>query len=79
MDDYGLESVILVTSSFHLPRARLLFERAGVRVHPYPVDFKATGRSKDWLSLIPSANAFMKTSSGLREYIGRIYYLLKFM
>lgn len=76
MSEYGLENVILVTSSFHLPRAKLLFDRAGVKTYPYPTDFKATGRKLDWLSLIPSASAFMSTSIGVREYIGRAYYLI---
>ena len=79
MSERGLEDVILVTSSFHLPRAKLIFDHAGISTYPYPTDFKSTGRKLDWLSFIPSAGAFVRTSDGVREYIGRVYYWLKFM
>ena len=79
MREHGLQDIILVTSSFHLPRAKLLFDHAGVKTYPYPTDFKATGRKLDWTSLVPSASAFMSTSSGIREYVARGYYLLKFI
>jgi len=77
MDEHGLEDVILVSSSFHLPRAKLLFDHAGISTFSYPTDHRASGRSLNWLSIIPSASAFASTSSGLREYIGRLYYWLK--
>jgi len=78
MVEYGLTKIILVTSSFHLPRAKLLFDKAGVDTYPYPTDFKAASRDVTWLHFIPSADAFRDTSNGIREYIGRFYYWLKF-
>ena len=78
MAEYGLTKIILVTSSFHLPRAKLLFDKAGVDTYPYPTDFKAASRDVTWLHFIPSADAFRETSNGIREYIGRFYYWLKF-
>ena len=78
MAEHGLTKIILVTSSFHLPRAKLLFDKAGVDTYPYPTDFKAASRDVTWLHFIPSADAFRNTSSGIREYIGRFYYWLKY-
>ena len=78
MAEYGLNKIILVTSSFHLPRAKLLFDRAEVETYPYPTDFKAASRDITWLHFIPSADAFRDTSSGIREYIGRLYYWLRY-
>ncbi len=78
MAEHGLTKIILVTSSFHLPRAKLLFDKAGVDTYPYPTDFKAASRDVTWLHFIPSADAFSDTSNGIREYIGRFYYWLKF-
>ena len=77
MQRYGLTKIILVTSSFHLPRAKLMFDKAGVKMHPYPTDFKAAGNDLDWLDFIPSADAFASASFAIREFIGRTYYRLK--
>ena len=34
------KKIILVTSAFHMKRAKKIFEREGINVLPYPVDFK---------------------------------------
>ena len=78
MAERQLNKIILVTSSFHMPRAKLLFDQAGVETYPYPTDFKAASRNMTWLHFIPSADALRNTSSGIREYLGRIYYWLKY-
>ena len=31
--------ILLITSAFHMPRAQKVFEAAGIRVMPFPVDF----------------------------------------
>ena len=74
----GLKRVILVTSSFHMPRARMLFTRAGVETIPYAVDFRGQG-SLDWMSWIPSADGLSNTSDSVRELIGLAYYWVKFL
>jgi uncharacterized SAM-binding protein YcdF (DUF218 family) len=73
MEAEGLPSAILVTSSFHMPRAKFLFDQSGVSTEAYATDFRARS-SLSWLALLPSAGAFGSTSSGIREYIGRLYY-----
>ena len=73
----GLKHIILVTSSFHMPRSKRLFDHAGINNVAYPTDFQAN-TTTSWLDMIPSAKAFKETSSGLREYIGRMYYWLRF-
>ena len=74
----NIYSVILVTSSFHMPRAHLLFKQAGIDVIPYPTDFKAGEGKLTWLDYMPSADAFSMTSAGIREYLGRAYYWIYF-
>jgi uncharacterized SAM-binding protein YcdF (DUF218 family) len=69
----NIYSVILVTSSFHMPRAHLLFKQAGVEVIPYPTDFKVGEGRPTWLDFIPSADAFSMTSAGIGEYLRRAY------
>ena len=70
----GLQRVILVTSSFHMPRAVSLFNKAGIEVVPYPTDFQSNLNGTTWLSLVPDAMALGMTSDGIREFIGRLYY-----
>jgi uncharacterized SAM-binding protein YcdF (DUF218 family) len=71
--------VVLVTSAFHLPRAQRLFERQGLQVLPYPVDFQASGAwaghpASNPLNWIPSADGLKRSSRALRESLGRTLY-----
>ena len=71
----GPPRVLLVTSAFHMARARLLFERAGMKVMPFPVDFKVSaGVTPLVLALLPSAAALAQTEMAWREGYGRLYY-----
>ena len=70
--------IILVTSAFHMKRAKKIFEREGITVLPYPVDFKSSksffSLFRNPLNLIPSSFHLHKSSSAIREIIGRIIY-----
>ena len=72
--------IILVTSAFHMPRAQMLFEKEGLEVVPYPVDFKSlTTDSVTFMDYLPNGQSLAKTDMGMRELIGRLFYWLKFM
>ena len=72
------KKIILVTSAFHMQRAKKTFERKGITVLPYPVDFKSNGdfhsSLRNPLKWVPSASSLNKSSSAIREIIGRIFY-----
>ena len=70
--------ILLVTSAFHMPRAQKVFEAAGIRVLPFPVDFLSGAGKLTFMSFIPSAGALSQTSFFVREMIGRTYYSLKY-
>jgi len=70
--------VILVTSAFHMPRAQLVFEAAGISVIAFPVDFLIGTGKITLMSFIPSASSFASTNFFIREMIGRTYYNLKY-
>lgn len=71
----GLTHVLLVTSAFHMPRARRLFERAGLVIVPFPVDFqRAAGSRLGLMDLLPSAVGLKKTQAMLHELYGRLFY-----
>lgn len=66
--------VILVTSAFHMSRARALFEEAGLRVTPYPVDFRTSALGRSPTDYFPDPEALRRSDIAIRELIGRAYY-----
>jgi uncharacterized SAM-binding protein YcdF (DUF218 family) len=70
--------ILLVTSAFHMPRARRLFERAGFTVAPFPVDFRQQiGGRFGLFDVLPSAGTLGRTEVALRELYGRAFYRIK--
>jgi uncharacterized SAM-binding protein YcdF (DUF218 family) len=71
-------SILLVTSAFHMPRAKTQFEANGFQVVAYPVDFLVSSeRQNTILDFLPSANALSQTELALREFYGRIFYQIR--
>ena len=71
----GPPRVLLVTSAFHMARARLLFERAGLTVMQIPVDFKVSAGGRPWLlAFLPTAPALAQTETAWREGYARLFY-----
>ena len=69
--------IILVTSAYHMYRAKRLFEKQGFKVIPYKVDYKAGGHKKIIImDFLPSANNLELSETGIREIMGRIFYRL---
>ena len=69
------KTIILVTSAFHMKRAKSLFERQGINVIPYKVDYKTPPSLKLNLNdFIPSSSGLRKTEIAIREIMGRLYY-----
>ena len=59
-------------------RAKRLFEKQGFIVIPYKVDYKASGNNEvTFMDFLPSAVNLELTEIGIREVIGRLYYLVK--
>ena len=72
------KKVILVTSAFHMNRAKRVFEKEGISVLPYPVDFRSnksfSTSLKNPLMWIPNSSSLNRSTSAIREIIGRIIY-----
>jgi len=68
------KNIILVTSAFHMERAKALFNQKGFMVTAYPVDFKVDSSDLTPMSFMPSAYALKDVEFCLRELIGRFYY-----
>lgn len=74
----GTPRIILVTSAFHVPRARQLFEQAGLSVSPFPVDFAgADVGGLGVMDVLPTAGALAQSQIAVRELYGRLYYRFK--
>ena len=72
------KKIILVTSAYHMYRAQRLFEKQGFEVIAYKVDYKTAGNSTiTVMDFLPSAGNLSMTESGMREIIGRVFYLVK--
>jgi uncharacterized SAM-binding protein YcdF (DUF218 family) len=71
-----LTTVVLVSQSWHLPRAIWAFERAGLRALPWPAPRTAmhTDRPGDFL---PNIAGLRDSFYALHEIIGRTYYRLR--
>lgn len=73
----GKREIILVTSAQSMARAIRAFEARGFEVHPYATDYTPRGPFFRFpASLLPSANALNYNSGVVREWLGRIYYML---
>ena len=71
-------NIILVTSAFHMSRAKKVFEATNIKVIPFAVDFQNSSKKVAIMDFVPSANSFSNTSHFVREMIGRLYYNLKY-
>jgi uncharacterized SAM-binding protein YcdF (DUF218 family) len=66
--EHGMRTVLLVTSSVHMPRAALLFRNAGVDVVPVPVPESKLGERwrERW---VPTRGALWRSGRALKEYV----------
>jgi uncharacterized SAM-binding protein YcdF (DUF218 family) len=63
-----LEGCLLVTSAYHMPRSIGLFEKLGVNVTPWPVDYRTPGQVAFGFDFTqPSLNAQLATTAA-REW-----------
>ena len=75
----GAKKILLVTSAWHMRRAKLMFEKyaSQIEVVPVPTDFEATtgfDRGFDVRELLPNPNSVPLNEAFLREWIGYFGY-----
>ena len=73
----GVQRILLVTDAMHMPRAKMVFEKAGLVVVAAPTMF--FGRSKleqlSLASLLPSAEGLRRSYYATYEWLGLAWYL----
>ncbi len=72
----NIRRVVLVTHAWHMPRARLAFERAGFEVIAAPTAHTTRGPASV-LDLLPDAGALLKSALFFHEVIGVVWYRLR--
>jgi uncharacterized SAM-binding protein YcdF (DUF218 family) len=71
------KKIILVTSAYHMYRAKRLFKGEGFNVIPYKVDYKVSQNNKIVvMDFLPDVESLRLAETGIREFIGRLYYIL---
>lgn len=70
--------VLLVTSAWHMKRARLMFEKYApeVEVVCAPADFENSMTARKGISLIPDFNVFALNSVAFHEWVGIVGYTI---
>ena len=69
--------IILVTSAYHMRRAKITFDNKGLEVQPYPVDFKLGEYAMTPMDFIPNPGSLATTEKCVKELMGTVYYTLK--
>ncbi|MGP9833515.1 YdcF family protein [Marinobacter sp. NSM] len=67
----GDNRILLVTSAYHPPRAKGLFEAQGLEVIPVATDHEVLSRPL-WRNLLPETSALDGSSRAIREIVGRL-------
>ncbi|WP_223808839.1 YdcF family protein [Rufibacter hautae] len=72
-----LKKFLLITSAFHMRRAKGCFEKVGLKTDTFPVDFQTHDRSfhLDDL-LVPDPEALQQWSKLIHEWVGYVTYKL---
>ncbi len=69
----GAKKILLVTSAWHMPRARMLFERRGFEVVACPADFEMSCGAEqpiEFKDFFPSADGLRNNSYCVKEWVG---------
>ena len=74
----GCKKILLVTSAWHMKRARLMFEKYApeIEVICAPADFENSITARRGVSLIPDFNVFALNSVAFHEWVGIIGYII---
>jgi len=75
----GIHKVLLVSHAWHLPRARIEFEKQGLSTTPAPTRFgfvPAKRTDFDIFDYLPHARALLKSYYAMHEGVGIVWYKL---
>lgn len=78
LTEAGITRIVLVTSTHHMPRAMDAFARQEIKVTPAPVIGQQGTPSWRLASFLPRADTLAYSASAIHEYVGRVWYRLRY-
>lgn len=72
----NITEILLITNAIHMQRAKIEFEKNGLKVIAAPTVF--IQNSSSWFDYLPSAKALYQSQLALHEIIGRIWYSVRY-
>jgi len=75
----GIQRAFLVSHAWHMPRALWSFRKFGIQVIPAPTVFEQWGDG-DMIAqdFLPNARALQKSAYAFHEYLGNLWYRLRY-
>lgn len=74
---YGVKRILLVTSAWHMKRAKARFVNQGFEVVEAPTDYEMSAVAEkpiEFADFVPNADALLRNSDAIKEWIGRFGY-----
>lgn len=78
LEPEAIHKIVLVTSAYHMPRARRAFEQVGFEVVPAPTIFAVSNRPISVLSFVPDGRLLKISVGALREWLARGWYAISY-
>ena len=76
LSSHGFQDCLLITSAFHMPRSVGLFTKAGIKVTPWPVDYRTSGIARLSFDFTQPALNAQLTTTAVREWLSLTAYYL---
>ncbi|MCA1323069.1 YdcF family protein [Herbaspirillum sp. alder98] len=73
----GIERILLVTDAIHMPRSMSAFGATDLQATAAPMLFTSRGPTR-FTDFLPSASALTLSTYAMREWIGRLWYLVQY-
>lgn len=78
LKENNINSIFLVTHAWHMPRSMMVFEKQGLDVTAAPTIFISNRDKLSLIDFLPSAGALYQTRIALHEYLGMVWYRLRY-
>lgn len=78
LDAADIHRVVLVTHAWHMPRAVLAFQQAGIDVIPAPTIYTDRNSTLTVLGFLPTGASLAKSNLALHEWLGMLWYRLAY-